>query len=620
MPDEFNHPNPNQTTQNSNPEFVKKPLEQPMLRQDTRTRLLPRQPAESGFKTFYRANKLYFWAFVAGLFIIAVLSFLFFRKTPVTQPKEAKVDVSIDAPSQVASGGDEVYKVTLTNQDTQTLTGLQLEVAYPTGVSYENSSPNALNLSGSLFPVPNLIPGQNAVVVIKAKVSGNVGDSRDVTFRLHYGYASLNAQFVKEQHFSVRLAASNIALSLNGPTSANNGQLVIYTVSFQNNSGNDAKGARITMTYPDGFTFASANPDPSLGSNTWDLGTFAKDASSTIQIQGTFNSVNPGESVTAQADFLILGNDGNYFTQNSAMLITAISNQPLLVTQTVTDSSNGANNIINPGDTLTYDLKYQNNASVAANNVNIVATLDSSALDLSTIQAQGAQVNNNTITWNAASVPNLQLLAPNESGNLNFTVQVKNPATKDSSKNLTVATHVKMGSNEYTSFFPGPDLSLKISSPSRIEGALTYVSGQLPPKVGTNTTYKVRFTLKNSTNDFSNTTVSAYLPIAAGGFNQSSVTPAEQRNVTFNASSGQLTWNVGALPAHTGQFSASRILEFTVTINPSSNQVNSSPTLVKTITMDATDLFTSQAVHNTTDDLTTDDVQGNGYGQGQVVQ
>lgn len=587
--------------------FTSRPVEQPVFSAPA--------PAEVD-KGFYQSNKWYIWGGLVALVIIVILAFLAFRKQPVSPAQAANVDIVITGPSTVPSGGDEVYKIELDNKDPQKLVGMQLELVYADGETYQNSSPNAINLEGTLFPVPDLSSGQNAVVIVKAKVTGNVNEAKVLTARLHYQYANFNSQFVKEQTFSVILTAAGIAMDLTGPQNANNGQLITYNLAYQNNADSPAQNARVTMQYPAGFSFASANPSPSLGTDTWDLGTLQSNATGTIQIIGTFNSAQPGANLTATANFLILGKDGNYFTQNSVQLITAISNQPLLTSQTVSP----AGPVVNPGDNLTYSIKYQNNATVAATAVNVVATLDSPVFDLSTIQAQGAQVNNNVITWNAASAAQLQSLDPNQSGTLQFTVRLKNPAVKDSSTNLAPVTHVKIGSNEYTTFFPGNDLSLKVSSPSSISAALAFVGGSNPPKVGTNSTYNVTLTLRNSTNNFSNSIVTAFIPLGSGGFNQSSVNAAEQKNVTFDPSAGKLTWNVGALAAHAGQFVAARTLSFNLNLNPSSNQVGQSPTLVKIIALDATDSFTQAAVHNTANDITTSSLSGNNFGGGAVTQ
>jgi uncharacterized repeat protein (TIGR01451 family) len=613
MPDD-----PNSNSQNPDPAFTTKAVDQPILGTDMRSQISPPVAqvhlsslgaGEGDSKGFYQSNKWYIWGGLLGLAVIAVLSFLAFRKQPATAQQAANVAIQISAPSTVASGGDETYKIEIDNNDTQQLVSMQLELVYPGGQTYENSSPNATDLEGTTFPVPDLNPGQNAVIIVKTKVTGNVNDTQQLTANLTYQYAAFNSQFTKQQTFTVRLAAAGIGLNLTGPTSADNGQLVTYNLSYQNSSQSAAPNARVTMQYPAGFSFASANPAPTLGNNTWDIGDLQTAATGTIQIIGSFNGAAPGASLIASADFLILGSDGSYYTQNSTQLATTISNQPLLVTQTAGVASSTP---VNPGDSLTYTLTYQNNATVAATAVNVVATLDSPAFNLSTIQAQGAQVNNDTITWNAASASQLQTVAPGQSSTLQFSVDLNNPATRDSSTNLVALTHVKIGSNEYSTFFPGSDLSLQISSPSSITANLNFVSGSNPPKVGTLSTYNVTITLRNATNNFSNAVVTAFVP--QGGFDQGSVSAAQQNNVSYNASSGQLTWNVGALPAHAGQFVAAPTLSFNLNLNPSSNQVGQAPTLLKTITLNATDSFTQASVTDTANDLTTEDAGSNGGG------
>ena len=61
-----------------------------------------------------------------------------------------------------------------------------------------------------------------------------------------------------------------------------------------------------------------------------------------------------------------------------------------------------------------------------------------------------------------------------------------------------------------------------------------------------------------------------------------------------------------------------KILEFQVKLNPSASQVNQSPTLVKSINFAAKDSFTGENISVSADDLTTNDVEGVGFGNGTV--
>ncbi len=609
---------PGQQPNSAAGEFVKKPVEMPIL--DSGLRQQIRGAASSGgsggFKDFYRANKLYFYAFFIGAALIAVLSYLAFKKPAATAPKEANVDISVDVPQTAASGGEAVYKINLKNNDSQKLVSGELELVYPEGIVYLNSVPQAENLSGSKFAVPDLASGQNASVIVKTRVNGNVNDEKRLGVKFHYRFGNFNSEFIKEQYASIRLVAADVLVELQGPDNVNNAQIAVYTVRYQNNSDEDVKNARIKMNYPEGFVYASASPAPDVGNDTWNLGTLAKSGSGQIQIQGSFSAANPGESKTAAADFVVLDAGGQAQVQNSSSFTTAINSSPLLAEQSLEPGRD--NNVIKPGENLNFKIRYQNNSSVAATGVNIMVTLDSRAVNWSAIRAEGGQVNNNTILWNASLVSNLESLAPNESGQLGFSLQINNPAVKDSSKNLTLVSSIKIRSNETQTYFPGNTLSLKVSSPSSISTDLNFVSGQLPPQVGKSSIYKVKLSLINATNDYSDGMLTAFLPISGGALVSGSVSVAEAANVQFDSSTGKLSWNVGSVPANTGRFSRPRSLEFQIKLNPSASQAYSLPVLARQINFSAKDVFTGQDINILADNITTNDLTGSGYGNGTV--
>ncbi|MBI5530262.1 MAG: hypothetical protein HY918_02055 [Candidatus Doudnabacteria bacterium] len=609
---------PGDKPQADNAGFVKKAVETPIFDSALRQKINSSPAETGGWSGFYRSNKYYFLAIIVGSITIAVLAYFAFKKPAAVVPKEANVAINISVPDTVPSGSEAIYNITVQNNDSQKLVNAELELVYPEGITYVSSVPEAEGITGTRFVVPDLVPGQNAALIIKTKLSGSVNENKTLDVKLHYRLGNFNSDFVKDQTVTVRTVAAEVLVELQGPKDANNAQLIVYTVKYQNNSENDISNARIKLTYPDGYAFASGNPAPDIGSDTWNIGTLAKGASGQIQIQGSFNSVNSGESKTATADFLVLDSNGQPQIQNSSTFTTAIANLPLLVTQEIQPNNNS---IIKPGSTVTFNIRYQNNASTAATGVNVVVTLDSKVLNLASLKAESGQINNNTIVWNAANVPNLENLAPNESGQLSFSVQVNSPAVKDSSKNLTVVSNIKIKSNEYENFFPGGTLTLKVSSPSSISSDLSFVSGQLPPQVGKTSIYKVKLSLLNSTNDYSNGVLTAFLPLGPGAMVSGSVTPGEANNVQYDSSTGKLTWNVGALPANTGRFSQPKSLEFQIKLAPAAAQASSAPTLVKTINYTATDTFTGENISLSTDNITTNDLSGSdNYGKGIVQQ
>jgi hypothetical protein len=215
----------------------------------------------------------------------------------------------------------------------------------------------------------------------------------------------------------------------------------------------------------------------------------------------------------------------------------------------------------------------------------------------------------------------LEVLNPNESGSVSFSVKIKNPPVKDTSKNIEVKSSVKIKSDEYSEFLPGNNLAIKISTLARVETSLEHVGGALPPRVGESSTYRLNISLRNGTNDLRDGILTAFIPVTSGGVDVASIQPAKEVGlVSFDQSTGKLTWKVGALPAHTGDFSPLRKMSIQVRIIPSSSQVGSQPELLKTISFTATDSFTEQSVNLTGSGLNTGHLQDGGFSNGTVQQ
>ncbi len=212
--------------------------------------------------------------------------------------------------------------------------------------------------------------------------------------------------------------------------------------------------------------------------------------------------------------------------------MTTIESQPLSAeVRLVNDAPNGA---VKPGDSLQYEVRYQNNTKVAATGVNVVVELDSKAIDPATIKVESGYIEGSTVTWNGSSVPELEKLNPNESGVVRFSAQVRNPAAKDGSKNIVIVARAKMKSNENSTFLPGNEVTVKVSSPSSMERSVSSVSGPVPPVVGQTTTLQVSMALRNATNDYREGVLIGYVPLGVT-FDKSSVTAAEAAAVRFDS-------------------------------------------------------------------------------------
>lgn len=570
------------------------------------------QPEGGRFKQFYRNNKWYFWAIILGIAIISTLAYFAFREQTPEPTENANVEVNIDAPQTAPSGGEVIYKIQINNNDAANLEDMRLELVYDDGMKYISSTPPADNISGSIFPVPDLGNGENVVLIIKTNVSGGLNDDKRLTAKLRYKFSNFTSEFTEEKTHTVRLVAADIILDVTGPEKATNVQTANYDIFYRNDSNKDINSARIQVTYPNEFKYSSSDPSPSLGQNIWNFNNLKQNDSGKISFSGTFKGTKAGQSVVFKVEFLALDDKGNFFTQSSTTYMTQIESQPLSVEQRlVNDSPNG---IVNPGETLLYEMEFKNNTQTAATGMNVVVTFDSKAIDASTLKADDGLIQGNTITWNGSGVPKLENLKPGESGKVQFSVRLKDPAVKDSSENIFVNSLAKVKSNENQTFLNGNELSLKVSSPSKIEPSLVNISGPVPLKVGESTVMQVAVALRNSSNDLREGVLIGYIPLGVT-FDKASVSSAEAAAVKYDAATGKLTWTVGQLSAHSGSVNPLRTLKFNVKVTPSGTQVGQAIVVFKTVSLSAKDTFTEQPITLTTQEISTDKLPGEGNGR-----
>lgn len=555
---------------------------------------------EPGFLT---KNKWYILVLSLALLILGIMAYFAFSKP--SKVDEPKVKVEIVVPDKVASGTEGIIKAVVFNGDSRTITKGELELVYPNGVQFSSSNPNAENLSGNLFAIPDLSPGANTTVFIKLKFLGGVGDNLKLSAKFSFALAGLSAQFDTRVEALTVLSTAGMTVDIDGPTTATNGQLVSYTIHYSNASTESFDRVRLELNMPVQFQFADSKPAPSQGQNVWDIGKLAPGNSGEVVVSGAYVSASQGSNVPWQVRLLVPDALGAYYAQSTGEFTTGIANLPLVVSESV--SGGQREGVAKPGDNLQYKIDYQNNATVAARGVRIVMTVDSATVDLSTVQAEGASISGNTITWNAVSKPELEVLNPNESGSLSLSLKIRDVPVQDRSVNPTVVTSVKIKSDEYDAYLPGNKLEVKISTQFNMETVVSFLDGARPPKVGQATRYKVTINLKNTTNDISSSTLSMFIASGSSGFDINSVNAAESKAVSYDASTGKLTWRVETLKAHSGDFSPARNLEFVVRVVPALASVGLPITLVKNIQFSGTDTSTNQIINRTANPVTSTD-------------
>jgi hypothetical protein len=167
--------------------------------------------------------------------------------------------------------------------------------------------------------------------------------------------------------------------------------------------------------------------------------------------------------------------------------------------------------------------------------------------------------------------------------------------------------------------------NLKISSFLQLANRMLYYSGSfdnrgpMPPKVGSETTYTVVWSIGNASNEFSGVKVKAILPPYVRWLGI--ISPSD-RDISFDEATGEIFWNVGSIEAGTGIARPAEEVSFQVSFLPSMNQVGTAPVLVSDINIEGRDNFTGNNLSvkkQNLDIMINDDPRFN-YSEGIVVE
>lgn len=563
---------------------------------------------------FLKENKWAIWVILASLLLISVVAYFVFR-TPKSQPAP-KVTLLIDAPQQTPSGNEIVYRVQFANDDSSAINSVHLDMIYPQGFTFTQSTPNPSKLDGTQFTLPNLSPGQSSMIIVKGNITGNSGEIKTVRAAMHYRFVNFNSDFVAQSQSQSQITNTNIVMQFDGVGSINNAQSSTYTLTYTNTTNNNLSGLNLKINVPPVFTVDSYEPLP-FSQNVWNLPVLQANQSASIKITGRFSQAEAGGQQIFSAEMDGRDASGQIAVLSNATYAVNITAVPLSADLTITDQSDVSNSaVVSPGDFLTYKVHYKNNNNIAMTGINLNVVISGEALDLASIHAPNASVNNNVVSWNASQVSAFNSLSPNQEGDLSFQAAVKNPATLANVKNLSIVSHSEISSAEIQQPFLSSNVSLKVQTVPQIQTAISYSGGANPLRVGQPTAYLVTILLRNSSDDLSDTIVTMNLPNSLG-FDKSSINSAEQQNTSYDPNTKKLSWNAGLLAAHTGDFVAIRKLQFTVTITPGPSNLGQPMTLVNNILLNGTDSFTASQITKTAESIST---ISDPSGQGIVTQ
>lgn len=161
------------------------------------------------------------------------------EKTSQTEIVSSGLSISIDAPSQMASGSSVEYNINYQNDSDKTISDIEIRTEYPQGFSYSEAVPSP-GESNNIWRVSSLNAGEKGDIKIKGTLEGQKDEVKKVAVQI--GTVS-NREFFLEQ---TRDDATKIVepgvlldqvLKAPKPGIANLGDKLEYTLKYENQLG-----------------------------------------------------------------------------------------------------------------------------------------------------------------------------------------------------------------------------------------------------------------------------------------------------------------------------------------------------------------------------------------------
>lgn len=550
-----------------------------------------------------KIGKYVFWLLISAVVVIAILFVWFFFISPGSFSDQG-MSLSIEAPKEISSGDAVEYRVRYHNLNQQSLKEVRLVFSYPSGAvvikdGQVKSSPT------EEVSIGRLKAGQGGEVKFPVFLVGDKGTLKKAIARLIYSPDRVQSTFEKEAEAVTNITGLSVALTLVAPPNAVSGQVITYFLDYRNESSDNLGNLRAKFSYPDGFSFQQADPVPSSDQDNWEIKNIPSGQGQRLSISGILRGTEQENKAIAVVLQRKVGEIWVDYERASSS--TIITTPPLAVKVTVNDSPNYTASL---GGDLNYQIKFNNNSAVNLLSLTISVKFDGSMFDFSNLKSNGFfESSTRTITWNAASSPLLNNLAPQQEGAVSFSLPLKSsfPTNGLGAKDFIVKVSVKA---ETPTVPPGfyfdhliaqAELATKIKSLPSFEQAAFAVykkndlttSGPFPPKVGQKTVYVVHWLLANAANNILRTRARAVLPIGVNWENKTEVSGA-QPQPTFNSSSREIVWDIGTLPAGTGSAFPKYETWFEISAIPSSQQASSALKLLSGVALGGEDSSTGQ--------------------------
>ena len=548
--------------------------------------------------------------------------------------KKENVILRFNLPENIETGQEFKFNFIYHNNNRASLKSCALKVVYPENFELTESEQQPTDATDDfiIFNSEEIKANENGTLNFKGRVTDKENELSYLNAILECVNDSGAKEIISTTQEGLNVASARISLQLEATRQASSGDVVEYLLKITNTTKENLNGIEARLEYPSEFNFVSSTIAPSNAeNNVFKFATIQPKETVEIKIAGNLSGSSAEKKRLIAKVGTSEGQAFNVLAQEEAQ--TEMVSSPLTITQTLVPDAES----VDPGEKLNFTISYQNNSDLPLRDVIITAQLEGRVLEYSEIIVDNEgnfDLNTKQITWRAAELPELAVLAPHASGEVKFKIPVSEhlPSEKAEDKNFTVASFAQIDSPDVPTPFASNKVissakrTVKVSSKVVFDTTVLFNdnlipnTGSLPPKVGEKTTYTVHFKIANINNDLKDATVRATLPDYVSW--EKVTSPSQTTEISYNERTHEIIWKPNNVPAFSGTTSPLKEIAFQIGLEPRKDHVGKELILINNISFTATDTFTNKNYQLTDDQISTvlkDDISV-GYEQSIIVE
>ena len=552
---------------------------------------------------------------------------------PWQRPAKSQLELTIQGPSDVTLGQEELFTVGWSNPGFEPLQQVELHLSFPQEFQLTAVEP-ASSASGTLrFTLDEVASGQRGTLTVKGIFLGALGSQSAVqalaTFQQTSGERG-QAVATQPVAFTQSALYGNLIL----PPKIMVGDPVALRYLVTNRGTQTLRDLKARLLLPAGFLLtanaSSSIPGTSVSGKSveperearFDLPELPPGGYATVQLQGSFTAGLSGTNLL-RAETGWPGADGQFVVlQRVEAPLPVVAGDLRL--QLVVNGSD-ADQALEAGSPLRWAIGYGNASPETLKNIKLRLSFESSVngrsaagtslLDWKRLDDPQAGVSSTkprvqTLEYGAAQIPALANLPAGAQDVLEGALPaLPSPSgTRDAWIRLTLEGRIeKVGDATVNRVVYTQPLVLRYRSGAALEAEARYFteegapvgSGSLPPVAGKATTYRIFWRVSKKMHALNKVTVTAVLPKGVDWSNNAS---ADQGEISFDETARLVRWSLPALAENLAEAGAT----FDLKLTPAPLDVGRFAALLGETRLEAHDAALDQALACTQPALSTD--------------